>query len=48
MKVLILGLGQQGRAALHHLAGSSDVGEIVAADNDLERAEAYADRFCGG
>lgn len=48
MKVLILGLGQQGRAALHHLAGSSDVGEIVAADNDLERAEAYADRFGGG
>ena len=48
MKVLILGLGQQGRAALYHLASSPDVGEIIAADSNLERAEAYAERFGGG
>jgi saccharopine dehydrogenase-like NADP-dependent oxidoreductase len=48
MKVLILGLGQQGRAALYHLAGSSDVCEIIAADSDLERAKAYAGRFGRG
>ena len=48
MKVLILGLGQQGRAALYHLAGSPDVGETIAADSNLERAEAYAERFGGG
>ena len=48
MKVLILGLGQQGRAALYHLAGSPDVEGIIAADSDLERAEVYAERFGGG
>ena len=48
MKVLILGLGQQGRAALHHLASSPEVEEIVAADSDLERAERHAAAFGGG
>ena len=48
MKVLILGLGQQGRAALYHLAGSPGVSRIVAADSNLERAEAYAERFGAG
>jgi len=48
VRVLVLGVGQQGRAALYHLAGSPDVDEIIAADSDLERAEAYAERFGGG
>ena len=48
MQVLILGLGQQGRAALYHLAGSPDVEGIIAADSNLEQAEAYAKRFGGG
>lgn len=48
MKVLVLGVGQQGRAALYHLAGSPDVDEIIAADKDLERAQAYSERFGGG
>lgn len=45
MKVLILGMGQQGRAALYHLACSPGVDEIVAADRNLERAEVYARKF---
>lgn len=48
MKVLILGLGQQGRAALYHLASSPAVGEIITADSNLERAEACAETFGGG
>ena len=48
MQVLILGIGLQGRAALYHLANSPDVEGIIAADSDLERAEAYAERFGGG
>ena len=48
MKVLILGMGQQGRAALYHLACSHGVDEIVAADRDLERAEVYAGKFSMG
>ena len=48
MKVLILGIGLQGRAALYHLANSPDVEGIIAADSDLERAEACAKKFGGG
>ncbi|HSG43232.1 MAG TPA: saccharopine dehydrogenase C-terminal domain-containing protein [Anaerolineales bacterium] len=38
MKILLLGVGLQGKAALHHLVGSSTVTQVVAADvnyNDL-------------
>ena len=48
MQVLILGIGLQGRAALYHLANSPDVEGIIAADSDLERAEACAKKFGGG
>jgi saccharopine dehydrogenase-like NADP-dependent oxidoreductase len=48
MRVLILGVGHQGRAALYHLAGSPDVSQIIATDSNLERAEAYAERFGEG
>ena len=47
MKAAILGMGQQGKAALHHLASSDDVEEIVAADVELSRAEAHAAAFGG-
>ena len=36
MRILLLGTGMQGRAALHDLAGSAAVAEVVAADRDLE------------
>lgn len=36
MKVLLLGVGLQGAAALHDLEGSKEVSEIVAADIDIE------------
>ena len=43
MMVLILGVGLQGRAVLHDLAGSDDVEEVVAADLDLGALEAYVE-----
>ena len=36
MKVLLLGVGLQGNAALYDLAQSKDVKEIIAADIDLK------------
>jgi len=48
VQVLILGIGLQGRAALYHLANSPEVEGIIAADSDLERAEACAKKFGGG
>ena len=36
MKVLLLGVGLQGKAALHDLVNSEEVSEIVAADIDIE------------
>jgi len=35
MNILLLGVGMQGKAALHDLCGSADVERIVAADGDL-------------
>jgi lysine 6-dehydrogenase len=48
VKVLILGIGVQGRAALYHLANSPDVEEIIATDSDVERAEECAKKFGRG
>lgn len=39
MKILLLGVGMQGEAALHHLATSEGVEEVVAADLDPNRVE---------
>ena len=45
MKVLLLGVGMQGKAALHDLVQSQEVTEVVAASRNVERLKAYvADR----
>ena len=44
MKVLVFGLGLQGKAAIHDLEQSDAVSEIVAADAAVEQARAYVDR----
>jgi len=41
MKVLLLGVGMQGKAALHDLASSDVVTEVVAADADLDGLKTY-------
>lgn len=44
MRVLVLGIGMQGKAALHDLAALKDVDELIAADANLEMLESYVDR----
>lgn len=44
MRVLLLGVGMQGKAALHDLATSPAVDQVIAADADVERLESIADR----
>ncbi len=39
MDILLLGVGLQGRAALHDLASSPEVRRIIAADRDIDRLE---------
>ncbi len=41
MKILLLGVGLQGKAALHDLANSSHVSQITAADANFEALSAY-------
>ncbi|MCH8012853.1 MAG: saccharopine dehydrogenase NADP-binding domain-containing protein [Candidatus Marinimicrobia bacterium] len=41
MKILLLGIGMQGKAALHDLVNSSNVSQIIAADRDIKLLEAY-------
>jgi lysine 6-dehydrogenase len=41
MKIMLLGVGQQGRAALYDLAHSPQVTEIVAADREVETLRAH-------
>jgi len=41
MKILLLGVGKQGKSALHDLMHSKDVKEIIAVDNDLDRLQSY-------
>lgn len=41
MKVLLLGVGMQGKAALHDLVQSQAVKEVIAADRDVEALNAY-------
>lgn len=48
MKVLLLGTGMQGKAALQDLADSAAVSEVIAADADLENLQAQVARMgCG-
>jgi saccharopine dehydrogenase-like NADP-dependent oxidoreductase len=44
MRGLVLGIGMQGRAALHDLVASAEVTEVIAADADLEMLNDYVDR----
>jgi len=41
MRILLLGVGMQGKAALHDLVNSPDVSEIIAADQDFEMLKSY-------
>ncbi|MHC4944615.1 MAG: saccharopine dehydrogenase family protein [Planctomycetota bacterium] len=41
MKILLLGVGMQGRAALHDLASQDEVKEIIAADLDVASIESF-------
>jgi lysine 6-dehydrogenase len=41
MKVLLLGVGMQGKAALYDLVQSQDVTEIIAADQNIEALKSY-------
>jgi saccharopine dehydrogenase-like NADP-dependent oxidoreductase len=41
MKVLLLGVGMQGKAALHDLVNSEQVTEIVAADQDIDSLRSF-------
>lgn len=45
MRILVLGTGLQGRAALHDLARSPGVSHIIAADADLAGLRRYLDRL---
>jgi lysine 6-dehydrogenase len=48
MKVLLLGVGMQGKAALHDLVQSQQVTEVIAASRNVEGLKAYlADRRYG-
>lgn len=42
MRVLVLGVGMQGRAIAQALVESTDVGEVLLADEDQKRAESVA------
>lgn len=43
-RVLVLGVGLQGRAVIHDLNRSSIVSEIIAADRNIENAREFAER----
>ena len=43
-KVLVLGVGLQGKAVIHDLDRSPLVGEIVAVDRDVESGREFAGR----
>ena len=46
MKILLLGIGLQGKAALHDLVNCPDVTQVIAADCDIEMLESYVSK-CG-
>jgi saccharopine dehydrogenase-like NADP-dependent oxidoreductase len=43
MKILLLGVGLQGRAALYDLAHSPDVAHVIAADADISTLRAFSE-----
>ncbi|NOY99152.1 MAG: hypothetical protein GXP40_08120, partial [Chloroflexi bacterium] len=42
MKILLLGVGMQGKATLHDLANSPEVTQVIAADANFDDLQAYA------
>jgi lysine 6-dehydrogenase len=44
VKALLLGVGMQGKAALHDLAHSPEVTKVIAADRELDALKAYVER----
>lgn len=48
MKILILGAGMMGRAAAYFLSKKEDIGEVILADMDINRAKEIAETFDGG
>ena len=47
MKILLLGVGLQGKAALQHLATSSEVTQVIAADANFQDLQNYAKSLPG-
>jgi len=45
MKILLLGVGLQGKAALHHLVKSSAVTHVIAADTNYDDLVAYVEKL---
>jgi saccharopine dehydrogenase-like NADP-dependent oxidoreductase len=45
MKILVLGIGLQGRAALHDLARSAAVTHVIAADSNMAGLKSYLERL---
>ncbi|MBC8334342.1 MAG: saccharopine dehydrogenase NADP-binding domain-containing protein [Anaerolineales bacterium] len=45
MKILLLGVGMQGKAALYDLVNSPDVSQIIAADINYDSLREYADQL---
>lgn len=45
MRILVLGIGLQGRAALHDLAYSPAVSHVIAADKDIAGLRSYVERL---
>ena len=43
MKILLLGVGLQGRAALYDLAHSPDVTHVIAADADISTLRTFGE-----
>jgi lysine 6-dehydrogenase len=41
MRILLLGVGMQGKAALHDLVRNREVAQVIAADQDFEGLQAY-------
>src|SRR3990172_7858585 len=48
MRILVLGAGLQGRAALHDLAQSEEVSRVIVADADLSGVSRFVDSLKAG
>ena len=48
MKILLLGVGMQGKAALHDLVASESVEQVIAADKEFDMLRAHVDGLAYG